>query len=67
MKTIFGTLFSRKDISEQYADVPFEKVSAEMFGILHTGVAITDDIILFMDEDGRTKIIKNRFGRAQNH
>jgi hypothetical protein len=65
MKAIHGTIFSRKDLSEQYADVPFEDVKPEMFSILRNGVGITDDVLIFMDDDGRSKIMKNRYGKAQ--
>jgi len=66
MKTIHGTIFVRKDLREEYADVPFDEVRTEMIGIIHAGIGVTDDIFIFMDDDGATKVIKNRYGKAQN-
>lgn len=61
MKTINGTVLTREDLLGLHIKTPFEKIGYEMFAICYNGIMLPDDIILFNDDDGRTKIIKSRF------
>lgn len=66
MKTLHTLALYREDLGEQYKNVVFDLIRVTMFGFFNTGVVLNEDIVLFIDDDGRTKILKNRHGKAEN-
>jgi hypothetical protein len=64
MRPINGTLLQRSDLSKEYIETSFNEIHALMFGIVKNKFTFNDDILIFMDDDGKTKIIKNRFGNG---
>lgn len=63
MVSVRGTVYNRSDLNKQSRNVPFDKVDWYMLAIQNTGVILADDIVLFVDEDGKTKILKSRHGK----
>jgi len=66
MKTLSTVAYFRKDLKDQFSDVEFSKVEWLMLSISGTGVTFGEDLSVFIDEDGSTKILRNRLGKAQN-
>jgi len=64
MKSFQGLLLERKDLLDIYAGFPFEVIEWKYFHLAQTGVMLTDDVVVFVDTDGRTKVVKNRFGKV---
>jgi len=64
MKTFAGLMLERKDLQDMYLSFPFEVIEWSYFHLANVGVLVPDDIVIFVDTDGRTKIIKNRFGKV---
>jgi hypothetical protein len=66
MKTLHTLALYREDLGEIYKNVAFDGIQTTMFGFFNTGVVLNEDIIIFIDDDGQTKILKNRYGKAIN-
>lgn len=58
MRPIHGTLLLRKDLCDEFAKVPFNEIKPEMFGLIRNKIIFNDDILIFMDDDQKSKIIK---------
>lgn len=66
MKTLSTVAYFRKDLKDQFLTVEFSKIEWLMLSISGTGVTFGEDLSVFIDVDGSTKILRNRFGMAQN-
>lgn len=64
MKTLNGVAFFRTDLKERYTTMNFNTIIYDMLTISETGVVLHEDIAVFIDDNGSTKILKNRLGRV---
>lgn len=64
VKTISTVAYYRNDLQEIYINLPFFDVTYQRLIIAKTGVLVGDDLAIFIDDDGATKILKNRLGRT---
>jgi len=60
------TCFFRKDVIKRFGNLPFEDVNINhiVINLKKTPLFTKDHIIMFVDDDGRQKIVKNRYGRG---
>jgi hypothetical protein len=61
MKSIHGTLLERKDLSIEFKTTAFDDITHDMFAVIRTKISINDDILIFIDDNGKSKIIKTRY------
>lgn len=64
MKTISTVAYFRSDLQEIFKNLPFSDIIYQTLSIAKTGVLVGDDLAIFIDEDGSTKILKNRLGKS---
>lgn len=62
MKTLHTLALYRVDLGEAFKDVPFDLIAMNMFPFFTTGVVLHEDLIIFIDDGGATKFLKNRHG-----
>jgi hypothetical protein len=66
MKTLITVGYFRKDLKDEFLKIEFSKIEWLMLSISGTGVTFGEDLSVFIDDDGSTKILRNRFGMTQN-
>lgn len=64
MKMVQTLILYRSDLGEAFKDILFNEVEVIHFPFFNTGVVLHEDIIVFIDYSGDTKILKNRFGKC---
>ncbi len=62
MKMINTLVLDRTDLGEAYKDTPIGEIMVIMFPFFNTGVVLHEEMIVFIDDNGDTKILKNRLG-----
>lgn len=67
MKTVNCIAYFRSDLKDEYKDKVYSEIIWPMFSISGTGVILHEDIALFVDDDGSTKIIKNRYDKSRQY
>lgn len=63
MKMINALVLHRNDLEESLKITPIDEIMIVMFPFFKTGVVLHEDVILFIDDDGTTRILKNRLGK----
>lgn len=63
MKTVYALALYRSDLDEMFKNTHIDEIVIAMFPFFKTGVMLHEDVILFIDEDGTTRILKNRLGK----
>jgi hypothetical protein len=66
MKTLHALSLNRDDLGEPFKATLINEIQIMMFPFFATGVVLYEDLIVFIDEDGTSRILKNRLGKAQN-
>ena len=66
MRTLHAVALYRADLGKAFENTPINEILMHMFPFFSTGVVLHEDLIVFIDEDGTTRILKNRFGKAKN-
>lgn len=66
MKTLNTVAYFRNDLKDEFLTTEFSKIEWLMLSISGTGVTFGEDLSVFIDVDGSTKILRNRLGMAQN-
>lgn len=66
-----GMVLTRKNLYEQYKELAFDDIDWSHFKYrkneFHpTGIFKMSDLVIFVDENGKTKIMKNRWGNTGN-
>lgn len=64
MKTLNAIAYFRSDLQDIHKEVPLAQIEFHMLTIARTGVILGTDLSIFIDEDGSTRILKNRFGKS---
>lgn len=64
MKTINAIAYFRTDLQDAHKDVPLAEIKYQMLSIFNTGVMVGSDLSIFVDDDGSSRIIKNRYGNT---
>jgi hypothetical protein len=62
MKTLYTIALFRSDLGDAFKDTPLDEILLIMFPFFNTGVVLHEDLIIFIDDGGRTIILKNRYG-----
>lgn len=62
MKTFHGLVVEREDLIEDKQKELFELIDWQDFKLAKNGVILPTDVVIFVDINLRTKLIKNRFG-----
>jgi hypothetical protein len=63
MKTLHTLALHRSDLGENFKDILLYNIEIYMFPFFKTGVMLHEDLIVFIDDDGNTRILKNRYGK----
>lgn len=63
MRTLYTLALHRSDLGEAFKDTAINEILIAMFPFFATGVMLHEDLIIFIDDDGTTRILKNRFGK----
>lgn len=64
MKTLNAIAYFRDDIQEIHKEVPLNQIEYHMLTIANTGIVLGQDLSVFVDDDGSTRILKNRLGKT---
>ncbi|MFA5398778.1 MAG: hypothetical protein WC346_22380 [Methanogenium sp.] len=54
--------FFRGDLIGRFKNIPFEEVDYQHLKISKNNPFLKNNLVMFVDDDGNQKIIKNRFG-----
>lgn len=63
MKLINTLVLTREDLGEGFTELSFTKIDVIHFPFFNTGVVLSEDMVVFIDTTGDTKILKNRLGK----
>lgn len=63
MKTLHTLALFRSDLGDAFKDIALDQIQLNMFPFFNTGVVLHEDLIVFIEDDGTTIILKNRFGK----
>lgn len=64
MKLINALVLDRDDLIEAIKDKPFNEIEIIHFKFFKNGIILHEAMVVFVDENGNTKIIKNRLGKT---
>lgn len=62
MKTFHGLLVEREDLTDENRNQWFDDIKWEDFKLANNGILVPNDVVVFVDTNGRAKLVKNRFG-----
>lgn len=66
MKLTNALIVFRGDMYPKKKEIPFESVNMNDFPFFTTGVMLHEDFVIFIDNGGESKILKNRYGKPHN-
>lgn len=65
MKLTNALIIFREDMYQCKKYTSFHSIDIRMFPFFASKVSQNEDFVIFVDEDGRSKILKNRLGNPQ--
>lgn len=66
MKLLNSLVLFRSDMSLKDKETTFDQINVSMFPFFETGVILHESFVIFMDDNGDTKILKNNYEKLLN-